>query len=54
MRIVVRKPVRSMTVTHELTMENQWISRCCGRKELREYLSMRCPKGTVEGFQEAE
>ena len=27
MRIVARKPVSSSTVTHELTMLNQWICR---------------------------
>lgn len=31
MRMVARKPVRSSTVTHELTMENQWIWGVGGR-----------------------
>ena len=32
-RMVARNPVRRRTVTHELMMLNQWISRCWGRNE---------------------
>ncbi len=44
MRMVAKKPVNNSTVTHELMMENQWISRCCGRNEYFWYFSMRCSK----------
>ena len=49
-RIVARNPVSSSTVTHELMMENQWISRCWGRNEYREYFSMRRSYGMCVSF----
>ena len=51
MRIVARNPVSSRTVTQLLMMENQWISRCWGRNEYREYFSMRRSKGMWVCFQ---
>jgi hypothetical protein len=40
-RMVARNPVSSSTVTQLLTIENQWISRCCLRNWYLRYLSMR-------------
>jgi hypothetical protein len=54
MRMVARKPVSRRTVTQELMMENQWISRCCLRNWYLRYLSMRRSKGTAVGFQATE
>lgn len=54
MRIVARNPVNSRTVTHELMMENQWISRCCGRKEYFWYFSIRFSKVLGDGSHLAE
>lgn len=43
-RIVARNPVNKSTVTHELIMENQWISKCWGRNEYFWYFSIRLSK----------
>jgi hypothetical protein len=53
-RIVARKPVKRSTVTHELIMENQWISRCCGIEEDLEYFSILFSKGISVFFHVTE